>query len=191
MGRKYNLYEAKGPDSHMVRGEEERDTFPEHHCAYLLNTQIAFLQGINLWFKYLVGGGTICPFPFGGLCCLWNPETSILLQVSGNLCYNLCEIHLSLSFPPSLFSFSSNLLISSRDIPTLHAEQKLKVLPRSIAFLPWLSVPLDDHLPYSLFLILRPKTMMVFPASWVMKAREKHWDKNPKSIDPKSSQPDL
>jgi hypothetical protein len=70
MGRNYNLYEAKGPDSHMVRGEEERDTFPEHHCAYLLNTQIAFLQGINLWFKYLVGGGTICPFPFGGLCCL-------------------------------------------------------------------------------------------------------------------------
>ena len=84
-------------------------------------------------------------------------------QVSGKLCYNQCEIHLSLSFPPSLFSFSSNLSISSRDIPTLHAEPKLKVLPGSIAFLPWLSLSFHDLLPSSLFLILRPKTMMVFP----------------------------
>ena len=53
MGGNYNLYEAKGPDSPMVGDEEERDTFPELHCAYLLNTQIAFLQGISLRFNDL------------------------------------------------------------------------------------------------------------------------------------------
>lgn len=92
--------------------DEEEDTFPELHCAYLLNTDcISSGHKLAVW----VGGEEVGPYAHFLLEVSAACETQrlpILLQVSGISVIIICvKIHISLSFPPSLFCLSSNLSI--------------------------------------------------------------------------------